>query len=171
MAPPDLRTDEHVLDLGQAGRHAFRREAALGLAVGVADRLTPRLQRRLGPLAPTVATAQAYRRAVPFRVRLDFPDGDRERLEVDDVLQVSVTRRPEVLDVHLVGAAPLREHLAIGRRLRRGEMVQHPAVTRVSTPVVRVVTSPTTDVVLDGEVGTYTPLTLRAQREVSSRSR
>ena len=171
MASPDLRTDEHVLDLGLAGRHAFRHEASLGLAVGVSDRLTPRLERRLGPLARTVATMQAYRRAVPFRVRLEFPDGDHDRLEVDDVLEVSVTRGAGVLDVHVVGNAPLRDHLAIGRRLRRGETVQHPRVTHVSTGTVRVVTTPVTDVVLDGDVGTYTPTTFRAQREVSSRSR
>lgn len=169
MTDLDLGTDEHVLDLGLAGRHPFRHSAAMGLGVGVADRLTPGRDRRM--VAVTAATARAFRKAVPFRVRLEFPDGDHERLNVDDVLDVAVRRIAGVVEVHLVQSSPLRDHLAIGRRLRRGQTVDHPRVHQVASPVVRVVTTPKTDVVLDGEIGTYTPITFRARREVSSRPR
>jgi hypothetical protein len=31
-----------------------------------------------------------YRRHVPFRARLEFPDGDHEPVDLDDLLQVAV---------------------------------------------------------------------------------
>ena len=78
------------VDLGRAGRRPFLNVASMGLSVGVADRLTPRLKRRLGRFAYPVATLRAFRQHVPFRVRLEFPDGDHETLEVDDVLRLAV---------------------------------------------------------------------------------
>ncbi len=153
------------VDLGRAGRRPFRHEAVLGLPVGVTDRLTPSLERRFGRLARPVATMRAHRRSVRFQVRLEFPDGDHPRLDLDDVLQVSVRPRAGVLDVHCVQDLRLRDALAVDRRLRRGDVVEHERVHHLTTSAVRVVTRPNTEVQLDGVVETLTPLVLTLQRD------
>jgi YegS/Rv2252/BmrU family lipid kinase len=78
------------VDLGRVDGRAFLNVASAGLSVGVTQALTPGLKRRLGPLAYPVATLRAYRRHQPFTARLEFPHGDREPLELDDLLQVAV---------------------------------------------------------------------------------
>lgn len=153
------------VDLGRAGRRPFRHEAVLGLPVGVTDRLTPSLERRFGRLARPVATMRAHRRSVRFQVRLEFPDGDHPRLDLDDVLQVSVRPRAGVLDVHCVQDMRLRDALGVDRRLRRGDVVEHERVHHLTTSAVRVVTRPNTEVQLDGVVETLTPLVLTLQRD------
>ena len=162
---PDPGTGRVVeTDLGRAGRRPFLGEASLGLAIGVADRLTPALERRWHGLARPVATARAHRRAVPLGVRLGFPDGDHPRLDVVRALQVSVALRDGLLEVHCLGDLPLRQALAVERRRRAGTPVEHERVHRVVARAVRVVTTPSTDLSLDGGVDTYTPITLTVQR-------
>ncbi len=55
-----------------------------------AEALAPRLKRYLGPLACGFATLRCYARHKPFRARLEFPDGDHEPMELDNLLQVAV---------------------------------------------------------------------------------
>lgn len=64
------------IDLGQANGLPFLNVASLGLSVGATHALRPVLKRRLGPLAYPLAALVAYRRHIPFSVRVEFPKGD-----------------------------------------------------------------------------------------------
>ena len=77
------------IDLGRVDGRAYVNVASVGLSVGVTESLTPGLKRRLGPLAYPVAVVRAYRRHTPFRARLEFPGGERDAFEVEDLLQVA----------------------------------------------------------------------------------
>jgi diacylglycerol kinase family enzyme len=154
--------------------------ASCGLSSGVTDLLSPALKRRLGALAYPVATARAYRRHVDFALSLDFPDGDRDRLDLEHVLQVSVgngrhygggnTVSPEAsvddgaLDVAVIVRSGLRDHLSHARRLRDGRVVEHERVLHVTTRHVRLVTDAPRALNLDGEVAAATPVDLSVDR-------
>ena len=168
------------VDLGRVDGRAFLNVASVGLSVGVAEALTPGLKRRLGPLAYPVATFRAYRRHRPFTARLEFPRGDHEPLELDDLLQVAVgngrhygggnTVAPNagiddhLLDVYAIVRGRLREHVSIARLLRDGSFIEHDAVHHVTTRAVRLVTDPPLGVNLDGEVATTTPALFEVER-------
>jgi diacylglycerol kinase family enzyme len=74
------------IDLGRANGQPFLNVASVGLSVGVTEALSPRLKRHLGPLAYGIATLRAYRRHEPFRACLEFPEGDHEPMELEDLL-------------------------------------------------------------------------------------
>jgi diacylglycerol kinase (ATP) len=168
------------VDLGRANGAPFLNVASLGLSVGATEALAPALKRRLGPLAYPVATLRAYRRHEPFDVRLEFPDGDREPLELGDLLQVAVgngrhygggnTVAPDAgiddaaLDVYAVRAGRLREHLSLARLLRNGTLVHHDHVQHVVTPAVSLSTDRPLPVNLDGEIAAASPVEFRVQR-------
>jgi YegS/Rv2252/BmrU family lipid kinase len=168
------------VDLGRVDGRAFLNVASVGLSVGVAEALTPRLKRRLGPLAYPVATLRAYRRHRPFTARLEFPHGDHEPLELDDLLQVAVgngrhygggnTVAPNAgiddhtLDVYAIVRGRLREHVSIARLLKDGSFIDHDRVHHVTTRAVRLVTDPVLPVNLDGEVATTTPSLIEVER-------
>ena len=161
------------VDLGRVDGRTFLNVASVGLSVGVAEALSPGLKRRLGPLAYPVATLRAYRRHRPFTARLEFPHGDHEPLELDDLLQVAVgngrhygggnTVAPNAgiddhtLDVYAIVRGRFREHVSIARLLKDGSFVHHDRVHHVTTRAVRVVTDRPMPVNLDGEVETTTP--------------
>ena len=128
------------IDLGRANGEPFLNVASVGLSVAVTEALSPRLKRYLGPLAYSIATLRAYARHKPFRARLEFPEGDHEPLELDDLLQVAVgngrhygggnTVSPtagiddHILDIYAILAGPAagaREHRAAaqGRKLHQ----------------------------------------------------
>jgi YegS/Rv2252/BmrU family lipid kinase len=168
------------IDLGRANGQPFLNVASVGLSVGVTQALSPRLKRRIGPLAYGVATVQAYARHRPFRARLEFPDGDHPTLELEDLLQVAVgngrhygggnTVSPmagiddHTLDIYAILAAPLREHVKIARLLKDGSFVDHHRVYHLETRNVRLVTHPSMPVNLDGEIATETPTDFAVQR-------
>ena len=168
------------IDLGRANGRPFLNVASVGLSVGVADALTPRLKRRLGPLAYPVATLRAYRRHQPFRARLEFPDGDQQPLDLDDLLQVAVGNGrhygggnavsptagidDHILDVYAIVKGRLHEHVSIARLLKDGSFVEHDRVQHVTTRRMRLVTEPSLPVNLDGEIATETPALFEIER-------
>jgi len=190
LATRALRTGKVVdVDLGMARGFGpdtasrclpFLNVASLGLSVGVTEKLSPRLKRRLGPLAYPAATLAAYRHHEPFAARLEFPDGDHPTMELDDLLQVAVgngvhygggnTVSPtasvddHTLDVYAIVRGRLREHVSIARLLRDGSLVDHDRVHHVLTRRVRVHTEPRLPVNLDGEVSLTTPVDFRVER-------
>lgn len=168
------------IDLGRADGQAFVNVASVGLSVGVTRALSPRLKRRLGPLAYPVATARAYRGHQPFSARLEFPEGDHEPLELTDLLQVAVGNGrhygggnavspgagidDHALDVYAITRGRLREHLSIARLLKDGSLVEHDRVVHVTTRSVRLGTDPVGAVNLDGEISGRTPTLFEVER-------
>lgn len=161
------------IDLGRANGQPFLNVASVGLSVGVTETLSPRLKRRLGPLAYGVAAVRAYARHKPFRARLEFPEGDHETLELENLLQVAVGNGrhygggnavsptagidDHILDVYAIPGAPLREHVRIARLLKDGSFVERDGVYHLTSRQVRLVTEPPMPVNLDGEIATATP--------------
>ena len=170
------------IDLGRANGQPFLNVASVGLSVGVTETLSPRLKRYLGPLAYAVAAVRAYARHRPFRARLEFPEGDHEALELEDMLQVAVgngrhygggnTVSPtagiddHTLDIYAIPGAPLREHVRIARLLKDGSFVERDGVYHLISRSVRLVTEPPMPVNLDGEIVTATPADFTIERNV-----
>ncbi|TNB70486.1 lipid kinase [Arthrobacter sp. BB-1] len=168
------------IDLGRANGQPFLNVASVGLSVGVTETLSPRLKRYLGPVAYGIAAVRAYARHKPFRARLEFPEGDHEPLELEDMLQVAVgngrhygggnTVSPtagiddHLLDVYAIPGAPLREHVRIARLLKDGSFVEHRGVYHLTSRRVRLVTEPPVPVNLDGEIATVTPADFTIER-------
>jgi diacylglycerol kinase family enzyme len=131
-------------------------------------------------LAYSIATLGAYARHKPFRARLEFPEGDHEPLELEDLLQVAVgngrhygggnTVSPtagiddHTLDIYAILAAPLREHVKIARLLKDGSFIEHDRVYHLTSRRVRLVTEEPLPVNLDGEIATTTPADFTVQR-------
>jgi diacylglycerol kinase (ATP) len=76
------------IDLGRANGEPFLNVASVGLSVAVTEALSPRLKRYIGPLAYGIATLRAYAGHKAFRARLEFPEGDHEPMELENLLQV-----------------------------------------------------------------------------------
>jgi diacylglycerol kinase (ATP) len=161
------------VDLGLVDDNYFVNVASVGLSVGVTHALTPRLKRRLGPLAYPVATLRAYRRLQPFSVHLEFPDGDHDAIDLDDVLQVAVGNGrhygggavvsptagidDHTLDVFAIRRGRLTDHVSIARLLRSGHFVHHHNVVHTTTQRLRMRTEPDQHINVDGEVVASTP--------------
>ena len=168
------------IDLGRANGEPFLNVASVGLSVSVTEALSPRLKRYIGPLAYSIATLTAYARHKAFRARLEFPDGDHEPMELDDLLQVAVgngrhygggnTVSPtagiddHTLDIYAILAGPVREHVSIARLLKDGSFIKHDRVYHLTTRRVRLVTDQPLPVNLDGEIATTTPTDFTVQR-------
>ena len=168
------------IDLGRSNGQPFLNVASVGLSVGVTESLSPRLKRRLGPLAYGVAAVRAYAKHKPFRARLEFPEGDHEVLELEDMLQVAVGNGrhygggnavsptagidDHTLDIYAIPGAPLREHVRIARLLKDGSFVERDGVYHLTTQRVRLVTEPPMPVNLDGEIATVTPADFTVDR-------
>jgi len=168
------------IDLGRANGQPFLNVASVGLSVGVTESLSPRLKRRLGPLAYGVAAIRAYARHKHFRARLEFPEGDHEPLELENMLQVAVGNGrhygggnavsptagidDHTLDIYAIPGAPLREHVRIARLLKDGSFVERDGVYHLTTQRVRLVTEPPMPVNLDGEIATATPVDFTIDR-------
>ena len=168
------------IDVGRLDDRVFLNVASAGLSVGVTEALSPRLKRRLGPLAYPVATLKAYRRHVPFAARLTFPGGDHEALDLDDLLQVAVGNGrhygggnavsptagidDHLLDVYVIVRGRLREHVSIARLLKDGSFVEHDRVVHLTTRAVHLETDRPLPVNLDGEVAATTPGTFTVDR-------
>ena len=177
------------VDLGRARAYgpgtasvcrSFLNVASTGLSIGVTERLRPVLKRRLGPLAYPVATLSAYRHHEPFSARLEFPDGDHETLELEDLLQLAVGNGRHYgggnavsptaslddhrLDVYAIRRGRLRDHVSIARFLKDGSFVEHDQVDHLLTRRVRVHTDAPRPFNLDGELALATPVDFRVER-------
>lgn len=168
------------IDLGRAGTSRFLNVASVGLSVGVTEALGHRSKRLLGPMAYPVATLRAYRRHRPFRARLDFPDGDHDPLELDDLLQVAIGNGrhygggnavsptagidDHTLDVYAIVQGRLRDHVSIARLLQDGRLVEHERVHHLTTRRLRLTTEPGQAVNLDGEIAARTPTDFAVER-------
>lgn len=179
--PSDLEQACHTIahgkvvdvDLGLVEDNYFVNVASVGLSVAVTEALTHKLKARLGPLAYPVATLRAYGRHQPFTTRLEFPDGDHEPIELDDVLQVAVGNgrhygggnvvAPDAgiddhsLDVYAIKRGRLRDHVSIARLLRSGSFVDHHNVVHLTTRRMQMHTEPQQHINVDGEVVATTP--------------
>lgn len=173
------------VDVGLANGHPFLNAASLGLTVGVARRLTPRLKRRAGKLAyPLAAAAEAWEQQ-PFHVRL-VSDGGRleaEALQVvvgngrfhgaGSVVAPEATLDDHWLDVYVIsslaagaglegnGLARLRDMATLARvglAVRRGDHVEHPAVLSLRAKRLHVDAVPTQELQADGEPAGRTPV-------------
>ncbi|MDQ4084941.1 MAG: lipid kinase [Actinomycetota bacterium] len=161
------------VDLGLAGDNYFVNVASAGLSVGVTKALSARLKSRLGPVAYPVATVRAYRQHRPFTARLEFPDGDHETLDVDDLLQVAVGNgryygggnvvAPQAgiddhtLDVYAIRRGRVRDHVNIARLFKNGSFVEHHNVMHLTTRALRLSAEPSQQINIDGEVVASTP--------------
>ncbi len=168
------------IDLGRVNGQPFLNVASVGLSVGVTETLSPRLKRRLGPLAYAVAAVRAYARHQPFRARLEFPEGDHQAIELENLLQVAVGNGKHygggnavsptagiddhTLDIYAIPGARLREHVRIARLLKDGSFVERSDVHHATTQRVRLVTDPPMPVNLDGEIATVTPADFTIER-------
>lgn len=168
------------IDLGRANGQPFLNVASAGLSVGVTQALSHRLKRYIGPLAYGVATVKAYARHRPFAARLEFPDGDLETQEFDDLIQIAVgngrhygggnTVSPtagiddHTLDIYAISKAPLPELVKIARLLKDGSFVKHDRVFHCETRRVRLVTDQPQPVNLDGEIATESPTEFVVER-------
>ncbi|MBP2266927.1 YegS/Rv2252/BmrU family lipid kinase [Pseudarthrobacter sp. PvP004] len=168
------------IDLGRANGQPFLNVASAGLSVAVTQALSPRLKRLIGPLAYGVATLRSYATHKPFHARLEFPDGDHEPVELEDLLQVAVGNGryygggnavsptagidDHTLDIYAILAAPLREQAKIARSLKNGKFVENEQVHHLTSRKVRLVTTPPLPVNLDGEITTSTPTDFTVER-------
>ncbi|MGH3354126.1 MAG: lipid kinase [Nocardioides sp.] len=161
------------VDIGKANGHTYLNVASFGLSVAVTEALNPRLKKVIGPAAYPVATLGAYRHHKPFTARLEFPEGDHETLELDDLLQVAVGNGrhygggnkitptasvdDDMLDVYAIVRGRMRDHVSIARLLKSGHFIEHEQVHHVTTSAVRISTDEPMPVNLDGEIVTSTP--------------
>jgi diacylglycerol kinase (ATP) len=168
------------VDLGRANSAPFLNVASMGLSVKVTYALRPGLKRRLGPVAYPFAALVAFRDQHPFNACLEFPAGDLDRIELNDLLQVGVgngrhygggaTVAPNAsvddhsLDVFAIERGRLRDHLSIASLLRSGRLVEHEKVWHFATTEVVVNTDDDQPVNLDGEIATRTPSRFSIQR-------
>ncbi|MBN1210030.1 MAG: lipid kinase [Myxococcaceae bacterium] len=173
------------VDVGLANGRPFLNAASLGLATAIARRLTKRLKQKMGKLAYPVAAASQMRQLRPFRVRMTADDQAYE-LEVlqlvvgngryhgaGNVVAPSAAlddRRLHVYAITAPSAESGREGTGLGQledlatlarvalSLRRGQHVEHPAVTSLRTSRLYVEAEPRQEVNADGELIGRTPM-------------
>ncbi|WAM25778.1 lipid kinase [Myxococcus sp. NMCA1] len=191
--PPDIEAACDVIaqgytarvDVGLANGRPFLNAASLGLATGIAKRLTKRLKQRAGKLAYPVAAAAEMKDLRPFHIRLKADD---QELALD-VLQLVVgnglyhgagnmvapdarldDRRLDIYAIAAPSAASGNEGTGLGQlqdiatlmrvalSLRSGEHVEHPAVTALRAARLYVEADPVQEVNADGELVGKTPM-------------
>ncbi|GAB3272085.1 lipid kinase [Kineosporia babensis] len=161
------------VDLGVVGDDKFLNVSSIGLAVGVTKQLNPKLKKRLGALAYPVATIKAYRRFQTFSARLEFPDGDHDDVELDDLLQLAVANGrfygggavvapnagidDHLLDVYAIPRGTPWQRWQVARHFVSGVFTESDHVYHVTTRNVRVSTEPGQAINVDGELSARTP--------------
>lgn len=173
------------VDVGLANGRPFLNAASLGLATAIARRLTKRLKQRMGKLAYPVAAATQMWEHQPFRVRMK---ADTQTLELEVLQLVVGNgryhgagnmvapdaalddRRLHVYAITAPSVGSSREGTGLGQledmatlarvalSLRRGDHVEHPAVTSLHTPRLYVEAEPVQEVNADGELIGSTPM-------------
>src|ERR687894_2987322 len=161
------------VDLGLAGDNYYVNVASVGLSVEATRALSPWMKKRVGPLAYPAAAIQAFLKHEPFSARLTFPDGDREPVSYDRLLQVAVGNgrfygggmvvSPESgiddrrLDVYAIELGRHRDLVGVARYLKTGDFIRNESVGHYQTERVRLETEPDLAVNIDGEVVSRTP--------------
>jgi YegS/Rv2252/BmrU family lipid kinase len=161
------------VDLGLAGDNYYVNVASVGLGVEVTRSLSPRLKKRIGPLAYPVAAIRSFFKHEPFSARLTFPDRDHEPAEYDRLLQVAVGNgrfygggmvvAPEAgiddreLDIYAIRLGRSRDLLGVVRYLKSGDFVKSECVDHFVTRRVRLETEPELSINVDGELVARTP--------------
>ncbi|MFL5350409.1 MAG: lipid kinase [Hyalangium sp.] len=173
------------VDVGLANGRPFLNAASLGLATAIARRLTKRLKQRMGKLAYPLAAATQLGELQPFRVRMK---ADSQSLELEVLQLVVGNgryhgagnmvapdaalddRRLHVYAITAPSAESGREGTGLGQledlatlarvalSLRRGNHVEHPAVTYLRTSRLYVEAEPVQEVNADGELIGRTPM-------------
>jgi diacylglycerol kinase (ATP) len=162
------------VDLGVVGDDHFVNVASVGLSVGVTEALSPVLKRRVGALAYPIAALRAYRRHEPFRARLEFPDGDHEPVDLDDLLQVAVANGrfygggnvvapnagidDHLLDVYAIPRGTAWQRWQVIRHFISGAFTERDHVLHLTTRSVRLITEPEQRINVDGELSARTPV-------------
>jgi diacylglycerol kinase (ATP) len=161
------------VDVGRADAAPFLNVASIGLSVRATYALKPGLKRWLGPVAYPYAALAAFRDHRPFSALLEFPAGDFDRIELEDLLQVGIgngrhygggaTVAPNasvddhLLNIFAIERGRLRDHVSIASLLRSGRLVEHENVSHFATTEVVVDTDGEQPINLDGEIATTTP--------------
>ncbi|SDT15291.1 lipid kinase, YegS/Rv2252/BmrU family [Microlunatus soli] len=171
----EVIAQHHVVDvdLGVMGTNYFANVASVGLSVTTTEVLTDRLKRRAGRLAYPIAVLGAVRRQRPFSAMFTFPDGSRDPIELDQLVQIAVGNgrhygggnvvAPDAglddhaLDVYAIRAERRRDLTAVLRSFRSGAFVHRDNVTHLVTRSVTVTTEPPLPVNVDGELVARTP--------------
>jgi diacylglycerol kinase (ATP) len=161
------------VDLGLAGDNFYANVASVGLGVEVTRSLSPRLKKRIGPLAYPVAAVAAFFKHEPFTARLTFPEGDHEPAAYDRLLQVAVGNGrfygggmvvapgsgidDRQLDVYAMRLGRKRDLVGVARYLRSGDFVKSESVDHFRTRKVLLETEPELAINVDGELVARTP--------------
>ena len=161
------------VDLGLVGDNFYVNVASVGLSVEVTRSLSPRLKKRVGPLAYPVAALAAFFKHKPFAAHLRFPDKDYEPVEYDRLLQVAIGNGrfygggmviapgsgidDRYLDVYAIRLGRRRDLVGIARYLRSGDFVKSEGVDHFRTRRIQLETEPELPVNVDGELVAYTP--------------
>ncbi|WP_233576428.1 diacylglycerol/lipid kinase family protein [Saccharopolyspora rhizosphaerae] len=172
--------DAHIVDvdLGLCGDNYYVNRASVGIGAEVAQAMSPRLKRFLGPLAYPVGTAKAFLKHRPFAAKLHFPDGDHEDREYDKLLQVSVANGryfgggqvaasdsgidDNALDITVLRQGSIRQLAGVVRGLKTGE--PNDQIEQFRTRAVEVGTDEPQPINIDGEVVSSTPQTFEVAR-------
>ena len=162
-----------TIDLGLAGEAHYVNVVTLGLGADVAEAVSSRLKRLIGPLAYPVAAARAVLQYRPFAATLTFPDGDHEEARFPRLLQLAIGNgrfygggavvAPDVaiddgmLDVYAIELHTWHELIGVAWTLKSGRHIYQDGVRSWRTRRVRIVTRPALPVNIDGEVVDTTP--------------
>ncbi len=168
------------IDLGLAGENYYVNVASVGLSVGVTQSLSPQLKRRAGALAYPMAALKTFFKHEPFSARLTFPDGDREPVEFERLLQVAVGNgrfygggmivSPQsgiddhTLDLYAIEMGRHRDLFGVARYFKSGDFIRSDSVSQFTTTRVTLETDPQQEVNIDGEVVARTPETFSVAR-------
>lgn len=173
------------VDVGLANGRPFLNAASLGLATAIARRLTKRLKQRAGKLAYPMAAAAEVWELQPFRLRMKSDAASLELMALQLVVgngryhgagsmvapdATLDDRRFHVYAIEAPSAESGREGTGLGHfqdistlarialKLRSGEHVEHPHVTRLRTARLFVEAEPVQDLTADGEPSGHTPV-------------
>jgi YegS/Rv2252/BmrU family lipid kinase len=137
-------------------------------AVGVTRLMDHRLKKVLGPLAYPITVLRATAQHRPFSVRLEFPDGDADDIELHDMLQVAVgsgvyygggnavspyaSIDDRKLDVYAIPRGSFWQRWHLVRYFRSGRFVESKHVFHTRTQRVRITPDRPEALSIDGEL-------------------
>jgi YegS/Rv2252/BmrU family lipid kinase len=168
------------IDLGLVGDNYYVNVATIGIGVGVTQALSAGLKRRVGALAYPLAAVRAFLTHEPFTARLVFPEGDRDPVEHERLLQIAVGNgrfygggmvvAPEsgiddhTLDVYAIEMGRHRDLLGVARYMKSGDFIRNEAVHQYRTRSVSLEVEPARPINVDGELVARTPATFTIAR-------